>query len=180
MIRNGTDRQRLLSGSRRVGIQRRGFHLHRQHAQLLQNRIVRAVLRVKGIACVEGAAVCPQAHLPGRFHRPGQQAVIRAGRAVSGKPKDLHVCAVGIGAHPENDIPDFDLFTHGAGGTDPDNVLHAVKAKQLVGIDAHGGASHPAGHNRDPLSLPGTGVSLYPANVIHQLRVLQKPLRNQL
>ena len=51
--------------------------------------------------------------------------------------------------------------------------------EQLVGVDADAGDAHTGGHNGHRRSLVGAGVALDAPDVVHQLHVFQKALRDK-
>ena len=54
------------------------------------------------------------------------------------------------------------------------DVLHAVLAVELVGVDAHGGHSHAGGHDGDGGVPVGAGVALDAPDVVDQLGIVQE------
>ena len=72
------------------------------------------------------------------------------------------------------------MLLNGTGGADPDDVLHTVAVKQLVGVNADGGHAHAGSHHRDLHALVGAGITLDAPDVIDQNGIFQKVFRNEL
>ena len=89
---------------------------------------------------------------------------------------------VGVGAGPlgNHQVIEIDVVLKGSGGAHPDDVVHIVAGEQLVGVDADGGHAHAGGHDGDLHPLVGAGIALDAPDVVHQHRVLQEVLRNEL
>ncbi|CAN4018018.1 Ribosome-associated protein L7Ae-like, partial [Dysosmobacter welbionis] len=59
------------------------------------------------------------------------------------------------------------------------DVVHIIEVEQLMGVNADGGHPHAGGHDGHRRALIGAGVALDAPDVVHQLRVLQKGLRDE-
>ena len=81
---------------------------------------------------------------------------------------------VGAGALGGHHVPELQILADGAGGADAQDVLHAVLAVELVGVDAYGGHSHTGGHDGDGGVPVGAGVALDAPDVVDQLGIVQE------
>ena len=164
--------------ARGVQIQRGGFHLRRQHAQLLE--LGRAAgLVVEDIGGIQRADVRLDAHLARGGNSGVQQLKRAARRDVAVEPLAPEI-GIGVGAHAHHDVADFHIVADAAGGAHADDVLHAVEVVQLVGVDTDGRHAHAGGHHGDALALVIAGVALHAADVVDHHGVLEEGLGDEL
>ena len=116
----------------------------------------------------------------GGLHCLGEQFPGGDGGEGAGQVELLGPVGVGAGALGNHQVIQVNILLNGAGGTYPDDVVHAVAGEQFMGVDADGGHSHAGGHDGDLHTLIGAGIALNAPDVVHQHRVFQKVFRNEL
>ena len=87
------------------------------------------------------------------------------------------VVALGVSTGGQHHVKQLGLVGVGAGGADADDVLDAVLAEQLVGINADGRHAHAAAHHADGAALVGAGIAVHTAHVGDEARVLEERSR---
>ncbi|CAN4015767.1 Large polyvalent protein associated domain-containing protein, partial [Dysosmobacter welbionis] len=119
------------------------------------------------------------AELPGYRHGGLQQGEVRDGGEGAAQAELVGVVGVRAGALAEHHVPHLQLGGDGTGAAHPDDVVHIIEVEQLMGVNADGGHPHAGGHDGHRRALIGAGVALDAPDVVHQLRVLQKGLRDE-
>ena len=87
---------------------------------------------------------------------------------------------VRAGALADDDVIEVDVLLDGAGGANPDDVLHAEHGEQLVGVDADGGHAHAGGHDGDLHALIKACVAVDAPDIIHQDGIFQEVFGDKL
>ena len=115
---------------------------------------------------------------PGSCHRFFQQAEIRRGGKGPRQAELGPIIGVRAGAHGNHHVPQGHAVGNPAGGTNAENLFHAVKVVQLIAVDAHGGHPHAAAHDGNPLAPVGTGISQHIPHGVEADRVFQIGFRD--
>ena len=184
-IGDGADGQRPLAVPGGVQIQGGSFHFQRQHAHLLQavhavqsggHALVVTVEHIGGLEVAHrvagavglGGTDCLFQQIPGGDGGEGAGQMELGGEI-----------GVGAGTLTDDQVIQLHFFLDGAGGANPDDVLHAVAVVQLVGVDADGGHAHAGGHDGDLHALVGASIALDTPDVIDEHGIFQKIFRNE-
>ena len=90
------------------------------------------------------------------------------------------VVALRVSAGGQHHVKQLGLVGVRTSRADADDVLDAILAEQLVGIDADGGHTHAAAHHADGAALVSAGKAVHTAHVGDEARVLQKGFGDEL
>ena len=177
-IRDGKNRERLLSAVHGCQVGGSRLHLHAQMTALsglLIDLFVRIVEEIRGEYLAEVRAY---AQLPCGINRKLEQIKACRGRHHALKRIDSGHGRVGRRGHGDHDVPDMYAFLKGSGGSDADDRLHPEEGVKLIGIQGEGGHSHTGTHDRDFFSLICAGIAVHIPYIVEEDRILQIMLRD--
>ena len=137
------------------------------------------MVAVEHIGRIDVAHVIGGAQLPGCFHSGGDQLIRADGGKCAGNMELMGKVGVGAGTLGNDDVIQVDVLLNRACRANPQNVLHAVAVKKLVGVDAHRGHTHTGGHHRHLYTVISAGIALNTADVVDQNRVFQEVFSNE-
>ena len=174
VIGDGADGQGPLARYSGVHVEARGLHLNAQDTHFVPALIEVGIGVIEYIGGQEIAYLVPYTQCLALADRGAEKVKIGYGGEAAVQVVLGGVVGIGAGAHADDDVAELNIVGQASCGADADDALHTEEIVQLVGINADGGHTHAAGHDRDGSALVGARVALNAADVVDQAGIGQK------